>query len=70
MSMMYFFPILFGFMGLWPILGACVLVGVDPDTDELFDFAKSHENYLVREWHVFVWPLVLWLWFENLKERE
>ncbi len=68
---MYFFPILFGFIGLWPVFGAIIFVSIDNRDDVcLYNFLKSQKSKTLRDHHVFVWPVVLWLWFKHLKERE
>ena len=60
-------PCLVGFAVLWPIIGALFFLIIEPD--EIFDFAKKQPVIFVREWHIFVWPVVLWLWFKYLKEN-
>lgn len=67
--MMYFFPILFGSIGLWPILGACIFLCIDNRNDVfLYDFVKANKSKYVSDHHLFIWPYVVWIWFKFLKE--
>ena len=67
---MYTIPLFLSAITAWPIVGAVIFTLIDPDTDELYHFVKKHGSKIVREWHIFVWPYVLTVWYIELKRRK
>ena len=65
---MYTIPLFLSVVTAWPVVGAVIFTLSDPDTDELYHFVKTHGSKVIREWHIFVWPWVLWTWYRYKKE--
>ena len=66
---MYTIPLFLGVITAWPVIGVMIFTLVDPDTDALYHFVKKYDSKVVREWHIFVWPYVIWIFYKHLRDK-
>ena len=54
----------------WVIFGSFLMIYFDPFNIGLYLFVSKHENIFVSKYSQIIWPYVLWLWYQELNDRD